>query len=147
MLIALLQQVAPPMPRRYWVVDAFAGEMAISKAFRARGYPSLPLDICRNPNDESSSAFATRYTCKRRDTYTCLARSTVAQDILSSCGFLRHLRAVLNLREGGLLTMGPCLQLLGADKLLFASSHGARIAFGYIRGAQISSYKRHMVLS
>ena len=131
MLIALLQQVAPPMPRRYWVVDAFAGEMAISKAFRARGYPSFPLDICRNPNDESLSAFATRHTCKFRDT-NCRPGHFVVVRLSSTPA------SCVKPPGGRTPHHGPRLQLLGADKLLFASSHGARLAFRYIRGVQSS---------
>ena len=51
MVLAIQRHIAtPPF---YQNVDLFSGNMAIARAFRARGLPSLPLDVVRDPRDDS----------------------------------------------------------------------------------------------
>ncbi|CAE6941180.1 unnamed protein product [Symbiodinium sp. KB8] len=64
--------------RDYMVADLFAGQRAISRAFRSAGLRSTALDIVIDERD----------------------------DINTPLGFIRHLKAILSLRQGGLATFG-----------------------------------------
>ena len=118
MLIASLQQYLPVQRQQYYNVDAFAGEMAIAKAFRVRGLPAVPLDLSRDPRDEAVSALAqTRGTCMLTTTGICsgyplLCRfsPTSTSCAISTCG-----RAPIH---------GACVQLLGTHQLSLASMVG-----------------------
>ena len=54
MIIQLLQRafVAPAL---YDCCDFFAGRMAVSKAYVARGFRACALDMCIDPNDDTRS--------------------------------------------------------------------------------------------
>ena len=51
-IILMIQHIFPAHHDRYYNVDCFAGEMAISRAFRTRGLPSIALDICKDWRDD-----------------------------------------------------------------------------------------------
>ena len=102
-LVNLIKRNFPPKRNmHFYNVDAFAGKSAISKAFRHRGRPSVALDLAITPDDESRLNF---WACAANP--WCMKLLCALQDILSPVGFVRHVRAILAMRPGALLTMGP----------------------------------------
>lgn len=77
-IMQLMALAFEPPSSPYVNLDFFAGQCAISRAFKARGYTTCSLDIDIDPRD----------------------------DILEPLGFIRHLYACMNIAPGGLAFIG-----------------------------------------
>ena len=117
-------QVFTPPSRPYDLLDLFAGQGAISRAFNAKGFHVAMMDTERDARDEPCLDLANTLLLQH-------PRATSAKDICSASGFARTLWAAMSCRPGCLACAGiPCSSWVTINSIFAIDSmqqHPARV--------------------